>query len=182
MSVEVEIMVSNISKAEMLAAPVVSSAVVPARAAIQVRASTRADALHIPFTGSAMRLLRSADAQITQAVEARDVFDTFSHAHYAALRLAGAVVEARVRGKRARKTEGFWEKLARVEPAFSAWSVVFEEAAAVRSAVEAGRADLLDAQEAAYWLSQVRSFRIEVLHAFSLDPARDLNSIAHLAA
>jgi|GEM_PF-1152811 len=131
---------------------------------------------------SAISLLRSADAQLELAALATDGFDRFSHAHFAALRLAGSVVESVAGGKRVRRGEMFWQRFARLAPEFGLWAVVFEEGARLRSAMEAGKLDTIRQPDSEYWISQTREFRTQVLLAFGLDPRTDFTRVLQRVA
>jgi hypothetical protein len=89
----------------------------------------------------AAELLSRADAELLAAQFSSEAWEQFSHAHLAALRAGAAVIASRGRpaGRRALRT--VWEILDVVAPELTSWSGYFAGAAALRSAVDAGRFD-----------------------------------------
>ncbi|WP_333811162.1 SAV_6107 family HEPN domain-containing protein [Timonella senegalensis] len=142
----------------------------PVAAMAATSALGRTDVSAYELVPNAVKYIKSADTQLGLALTASDGFDRFSHAHFAALRLAGAVVESVVGAKRVRRVEGFWERFARVAPELALWAVIFEEGAQVRAAMESGRLDTISRSDSEYWLNQTREFRVKVLQSFGIDP------------
>ncbi len=88
-------------------------------------------------------LLARADAELLAAQFSGEPWEMFSHAHLAALRAGAAVVAARGRpaGRGAPRT--VWGMLDAVAPELHAHSAFFAQSAALRSAVDAGRFELV---------------------------------------
>lgn len=93
-------------------------------------------------------LLRRADAELLAAQFASEPWEMFSHAHLAALRAGAALVAARGRptGRGAPRT--VWGMLDAVAPELHPLSALFAQSATLRSAVDAGRFDLVTASRA----------------------------------
>lgn len=113
---------------------------------------------HLPLTVEATRMMKSARSQLRLAEQSVDEFERYSYAHLAALRVAGAVVEAATGGAKSRRVETIWQKLSRVRPELAMWAVVFEESAHLRALAEAGDLTLLRQSGADFWLGQARLF------------------------
>lgn len=98
-------------------------------------------------------LLGRADAELLAAQFSGEPWEMFSHAHLAALRAGAALVAARGRptGRGAPRT--VWGMLDAVAPELHAWSAHFAQSAALRSAVDAGRFDLVSPARAESALS-----------------------------
>lgn len=109
------------------------------------RTGTPHDVLVPPRTAD---LLRRADAELLSAQFSSEPWETFSHAHLAALRAGAALVEARGRpaGRGAPRT--VWGMLDAVAPELHVLSALFAQSAGLRSAVDAGRFDLVTAPRA----------------------------------
>ncbi|AEE45734.1 colicin transporter [Cellulomonas fimi] len=101
-----------------------------------------------PVPARAVELLTRADAELLAAQFSSEAWEQFSHAHLAALRAGAAVLAARGRptGRRALRT--VWDMLDVVAPELASWSGYFAHAAALRSAVDAGRFDSVSAARA----------------------------------
>ncbi|MCC2316009.1 SAV_6107 family HEPN domain-containing protein [Cellulomonas xiejunii] len=106
--------------------------------------SGRLSALH-PSTAlpQSAELLSRADAELLAAQFSGEPWEMFSHAHLAALRAGAALVEARGRpaGRGAPRT--VWGMLDAVAPELHTFSALFAQAATLRSAVDAGRFELV---------------------------------------
>lgn len=89
----------------------------------------------------AAELLSRADAELLAAQFSSEAWEQFSHAHLAALRAGAAVVASRGRPAGRRTLRTVWEMLDVVAPELTSWSGYFAAAAALRSAVDAGRFD-----------------------------------------
>ena len=89
------------------------------------------------------QLLGRADAELLAAQFSGEPWEMFSHAHLAALRAGAALVAARGRpsGRGAPRT--VWGMLDAVAPELHTLSALFAQAATLRSAVDAGRFELV---------------------------------------
>lgn len=94
-------------------------------------------------TPQTAELLGRADAELLAAQFSGEPWEMFSHAHLAALRAGAALVAARGRpsGRGAPRT--VWGMLDAVAPELHALSALFAHAATLRSAVDAGRFELV---------------------------------------
>lgn len=104
-------------------------------------------------------LMRRSDAEILAAQLSQDPADRFLHAHFAALRAAGAVLAAVVPPRGRGRTRPVWEQLADRLPELAGWAVRFGDAARVRAAVEGGRPDAVDDERADLALAEAEDFR-----------------------
>ncbi|WP_136520342.1 SAV_6107 family HEPN domain-containing protein [Cellulomonas telluris] len=88
-------------------------------------------------------LLARADAELLAAQFSGEPWEKFSHAHLAALRAGAGLVAARGRpaGRGAPRT--VWGMLDSVAPEVHTYSAFFAQSAPLRSAVDAGRFDLV---------------------------------------
>lgn len=101
-----------------------------------------------PTPGRVLDLLGRADAELLAAQFSSEPWEQLSHAHLAALRAGAAVVALRgtPSGRRAPRT--VWSMLGAVAPELGSWTTYFAEAAALRSAVDAGRFELVGPERA----------------------------------
>lgn len=108
-------------------------------------------------------LLRRADAELLAAQFSGEPWEMLSHAHLAALRAGAALVAARGRpsGRGAPRT--VWGMLDAVAPELHTLSAFFAQSASLRSAVDAGRFDLV---------TQVRAERSLVVAEDLVDAVR----------
>ena len=115
-----------------------------------------------PLPQTAVDLLRRADGELLAAQFSTAPDEMFTHAHLAALRSAAAVLAVRGRptGRRAPRT--VWDMLAAVAPEAAGWATYFAAGAPARRAVEAGRFDAVDAQQAERTLAAAEDFLDEV--------------------
>lgn len=108
---------------------------------------------------AARSMVERCEAELLAAQFSTEPSDRFLHAHFAALRAAGAVLEAsggaRVRGRSANA----WDQLSRHAPELASWSARFAQSARVRGALEAGRLDLVDDDRAEDLLCAAEDFR-----------------------
>ncbi|GIG38540.1 SAV_6107 family HEPN domain-containing protein [Cellulomonas phragmiteti] len=104
------------------------------------------DAVSVPPQSA--ELLGRADAELLAAQFSGEPWEMFSHAHLAALRAGAALVAARGRpsGRGAPRT--VWGMLDAVAPELHHLSALFAHAATLRSAVDAGRFELVSALRA----------------------------------
>ncbi|WP_426595343.1 SAV_6107 family HEPN domain-containing protein [Cellulomonas sp. McL0617] len=120
----------------------------------QQLASRTAGSLGGPQSSRASELLHRADDELCAARLSSEAWELFSHAHLAALRAGAAVVAARTVGPGRRQLRTVWELLDAVAPEMASWSTYFADAAALRSAVDAGRFEELApgrAEQALFW-------------------------------
>lgn len=115
-----------------------------------------------PVPDSALDLLARSDAELVAATLASASDATLLHAHLAALRAGAALVQARGRpgGRPAPRT--VWDMVAVLAPELAAWAAFFADNAGTRSAVEAGRGDLVDARRAERALAAAEDFQTAV--------------------
>ncbi len=107
----------------------------------QVRQVGAPRAEGVPVDPRAVELLSRADAELLAAQFSSEAWEQFSHAHLAALRAGAAVVASRGKPAGRRSLRTVWEMLDVVAPELASWSGYFAGAAALRSAVDAGRFD-----------------------------------------
>lgn len=118
-------------------------------------------------------LMRRSDAEILAAQLSQDPVDRFLHAHFAALRAAGAVLTVVVPPRGRGRDRSAWEQLADRVPELAGWAVVFADAARVRSSVEGGRVDLVDDARAERALADAEDFRDAIDELVEAVPAAD---------
>lgn len=139
-------------------------------------AVVRADgsAAELPGVRAAGRLLERCDAEILAAQLSSDPADTFLHAHFAALRAAGAILEARGRAKVRGRGRNVWQLAGEFVPELAEWVQVFARSARVRAAIEAGDLSSVDAAVAEQALAAAEDFRdaVAVLLADAVAAAR----------
>ncbi|HEY3438901.1 MAG TPA: SAV_6107 family HEPN domain-containing protein [Actinotalea sp.] len=111
----------------------------------------------VPF--AALELLGRSDAELVAAQLAPHPADQFLHAHLSALRAAAAVLQVTGRPVRRPAPRTVWDMVALVAPALAEWTAFFASGAAARSAVEAGRADAVDAVRAERTLAAAEDFQ-----------------------
>lgn len=104
-------------------------------------------------------LMRRSDAEILAAQLSQDPVDRFLHAHFAALRAAGAVLAAVVPPRGRGRDRSAWDQLADRVPELAGWAALFADAARVRASVEGGRVDLVDVERADRALADAEDFR-----------------------
>jgi len=115
-----------------------------------------------PVPDSALDLLARSDAELVAATLASAPDETLLHAHLAALRAGAALVQVRGRpgGRPAPRT--VWDMVAVQAPELAAWAAFFADNAGTRSAVEAGRGDLVDGRRAERALAAAEDFQTAV--------------------
>lgn len=124
-----------------------------------------------PAPPMAVQQLRRSEAELLAAQFSGEASDRFRHAHLAALRAAGAVLELRGGGQRRRGApRSVWELLDAVAPELSDWSAYFASGAQLRAAIEAGRSQQVDPERAEQALAAAEDFHDEV--AGLLSPRR----------
>lgn len=125
-------------------------------------------------------LLGRADAELLAAQFSGEPWEMFSHAHLAALRAGAALVASRGRpaGRGAPRT--VWGMLDAVAPELHTLSALFAHAATLRSAVDAGRFELVTAARAERALCAAEDLVDAVRDALEADAAAltDLPAVA----
>ena len=134
------------------------------------------------LSGQASHLLQGAETQLRLARRPDEVFERFSHTHFAALRLAGAVLAVAETAKRIARGQTTWDRLARCAPELAHWTIAFEKSAKIRAAFESGNFAAIDRVEADRWLEIVEEFCGDVLAWFGLDPLLDFDTQYTFAA
>lgn len=104
-------------------------------------------------------LLERCDAELLAGQFSSDPADRFLHAHFAALRAAGAVLEARGKSRVRGQSSNVWQLLGRHVPEFARWVGLFAQSAKFRVALESGRFDLVDEARAEHLLAAAEDFR-----------------------
>jgi len=122
-----------------------------------------------PVPDSALDLLARSDAEVVAATLASAPDETLLHAHLAALRAGAALVQVRGRpgGRPAPRT--VWDMVAVLAPELAAWAAFFADNAGTRSAVEAGRGDLVDGRRAERALAAAEDFQTAVRAVIGAD-------------
>jgi len=123
----------------------------------------------VPLPASAVDLLARSDAELV-AARLAGASDGFVHAHLAALRAGAAVlaVTGRPAGRPALRT--VWQMVAAVAPELEGWTAWFADGAALRAAVESGRAEVDDAR-AERTLAVAEDFQDAVRRLLDVDGA-----------
>ena len=127
-----------------------------------------------PVTPAAFDLLERSRQDLLAAWDsAGDAPLRYLHAHLAALRCAAAVLA--VRGHAAPRRRGStprsaWETLPRVAPELTDWAAFFATTAVRRSAIEAGRHDVVDAESAEHVMRRAEAFHRAVEAVLGLPP------------
>lgn len=134
---------------------------------------------HVP--AATRSLLARCDAELLAAQFSSDPADRFLHAHYSALRAAGALLEARGKSRVRGQSGNVWQLLARHVPDLGRWSATFQESARFRSAIDSGRFDLVDEDRADQLLAGAEDFRDAVradlaLSIYDDEPLRALTA------
>ncbi|WP_197021564.1 SAV_6107 family HEPN domain-containing protein [Cellulomonas sp. HZM] len=106
----------------------------------------------------ARTLMNRADAELVAAQYSPESWERFSHAHLAALRAGAAVVAARGTVPTRGASRTVWALLRKAAPELDRWAAFFEAGAAVRSAVDAGRFDVLSEERAEDTLCAAEDF------------------------
>ncbi len=154
----------------MTHAHTVGTAVLPARGVLGQEKGKPRSRRAMSLTPESARLMKSARGQLSEAENAAQDADKFEFSHRAALRIAGALIDAESKGARSRKVESIWQRLARLFPEFNEWAIVFEEGALVRVRVLAGDEAPIREGRAAMWLNQTRRFYDEAAQLLGVSP------------
>lgn len=130
-----------------------------------LRAAGTATGMAAPVPASALELLARSDAELVAAQLASSDDERFLHAHLAALRAGAALLQVTGRPTRRPVPRTVWEMVALVAPELAEWTAFFADGAAARSAVEAGRGDVVDAARADHTVAAAEDFQ-DVVRAF----------------
>lgn len=114
---------------------------------------------HAPIPHSALDLLARSDAELAAGAICTAADERFLHGHLAALRAGAALLEVTGRPAGRPRPRTVWDMVAAVEPELSGWTSYFAAGAAARSAVEAGRADVVDDARAEQTLDAAEDFQ-----------------------
>lgn len=106
----------------------------------------------------ARMLLRRADAILGDAAGAPSAADMFLESYVAALRGAGALLDAVDPVPKRGASRSAWVRMRTAAPEFTEWASYFAAYSTLRASIEAGSADRLDAAEADEFFSQVGRF------------------------
>lgn len=132
-----------------------------------------------PSSRRAADLLGRADAELLASQFSSEPWERFSHAHLAALRAGAALVASRGLPGGRRSPRSVWGMVGVVAPELGRWAEHFAEAARLRSAVEAGRFDVVSAPRADEALCDAEDFvdavraSLEAAEGVGLGPAAD---------
>ena len=118
---------------------------------------------------NAMELLDRARVGLHAAETTPDAGSRYAAAHLAALRAAAAVLAVRGRPRRGGALS-VWLVLPRVAPELGEWAAFFAAGASRRSAIDAGRSDVVSTREADDLLRDARTFADVVAEALGLLP------------
>ncbi len=126
----------------------------------------------VGLPGPAAELLQRADGELLAAQFSPEPWEQLSHAHLAAVRAGAALLAARGRpgGRRAPRT--VWDMIDLVAPEVQRWSAYFAAGAPLRSAVEAGRFDVVSPARAEQAVCAAEDF-LDAVRALVEDDAAD---------
>jgi hypothetical protein len=110
-------------------------------------------------------LLVRSDAELVAAQLAGEPQERFLHAHLAALRAGAAVLEVTGRPVRRPVPRTVWDMVALVAPELGSWAAFFAAGAPARSAIEAGRDGMVDAERAERTVCAAEDFQ-DAVRAF----------------
>jgi hypothetical protein len=111
-----------------------------------------------PVSAAARMLLDRSSAGLLQACAARSPGERYVAAHLSALRAAAAVLAVRGRASSRGGPRSVWEVLPRIAPEMGEWAAFFAATASRRSAVEAGRGEVITARDADDLLRDAEAF------------------------
>ena len=129
----------------------------------------------VPVPASALELLARSDAELVAATLAGEAADRFLHAHLSAVRAGAALLHVTGRPPRRRTVRTVWDMVAVVAPELAHWAKLFADNAAARSAIEAGRTQVVDDLRAERAVCAAEDFHAAVRGWIGLapgDPAR----------
>jgi len=118
---------------------------------------------------NAMELLDRARSGLVAAEASTDPGSRYAAAHLAALRAAAAVLAVRGR-PRSGGALSVWLVLPRVAPELGEWAAFFAAGASRRSAIDAGRSDVVSTREADDLLRDAATFTDVVAEALGVLP------------
>ena len=127
----------------------------------------------LPVTPAAFDLLERSRQDLLTAWGSDGVAERYLHSHLAALRCAAAVLAVRGRPgspRRGSTPRSAWETLPRVAPELTDWAAFFATTAVRRSAIEAGRHEVVDAAAAEDVMRQAEAFHRAVEAVLGLPP------------
>jgi len=125
--------------------------------------------MQAPVPDTVLDLLARSEAELVAAGVAADPDEAFRHAHLGALRAGAAIVAARGRPGPRSRARTVWDMVARVAPELASYAAYFAGNAAARSAVEAGRTGVVDAERAARATAAAEEFAAAVRAAVEGD-------------
>jgi len=127
---------------------------------------------------TAERLLRRADEDLSSATAADEAWEQFRIAHLAALRAAGALVAPADGRRRPRRAHAgpVWTAVRRDFPGMAPWCDTFTANARLRSAIDAGQLDVVDASGAWSALCDAASFVAEARALLRAEEAAELRA------
>ncbi len=111
---------------------------------------------------ASVALLARSDAELVAAQFAPESWERFVHAHLAALRAAAAVVAFHGRPSGRRAPRNVWDMLSAVAPELGGWADRFAAGAGTRTAIEAGRFEVVSSEMAESLLCDAEDFVDEV--------------------
>ncbi|GAA4629361.1 SAV_6107 family HEPN domain-containing protein [Cellulomonas oligotrophica] len=114
--------------------------------------------------------LARADAELLAAQFSGEPWETFGHAHLAALRAGAALVAERGRPSRRGAPRTVWGMLDAVAPELASQTAYFAASAGLRAAVDAGRFDAVSAERAERTLCAAEDFVDAVRAALGCAP------------
>lgn len=134
------------------------------------------EAVPRPLTRAALDLLERSEAELTAAALSQDPADRYVHAHLAALRAGSALVAVHGRPAGPRRTvlRSVWDMLPLLDDSLTDRAAEFAATAARRSAVEAGRTQVVDAADADALLTDAEDFHHEVESLLGLSRVQPL--------
>ena len=122
---------------------------------------------------NALELLDRARAGLETAALTAEPGPRYVAGHLAALRAAAAVLAVRGRPRRTGGALSVWHVLPRVAPELSEWAAFFAAGAARRSAIDAGRADVVRTREADDLVRDAGAFVDVVAEVLGVLPSGD---------
>lgn len=108
---------------------------------------------------AARTMLERCEAELVAAQFSTEAPERFIHAHFAALRAAGALLEATGGARPRGRAVSAWDLLVRRAPELTGWSARFVQSARVRAALDSGRLDLVDDAQAEELLTAAEDFK-----------------------
>ena len=125
------------------------------------------------LSATGLDLLDRSRESLLEAMTAATAGERYVAAHLAALRSAAAVLAVRGRPTRRGRPRSVWEVLPSVAPELGEWASFFDAGAARRSAVEAGRDEVVSTREADDLVRDAEAFLLLVQSTLGL-PRHDV--------